>query len=280
MTGCSGFVASAVSRCVGEFDDIELVHLVRETAAAQIRHESQQAGTARCSLLHLAWPSLQQVSASGERKRRNESEWDQYKKWVRTLVSTCAESDVRFFQVSSGIERYGLTEPPSIEDPYLAYAKSKNEIWRIVKTELPTNSWCLRLHFLFGVGEARQRFVPAAIDAAYSGLRLELGSPGRRRSWLDIHDAARGLLTAVSHDTPEDWDICSDELISFSELLEVIGEETGRTLLTDNAERAVPDGACLAVEPENLAMFMRQIVKDSSGLRQRLSQYSDYLQAS
>lgn len=277
VTGASGFVGQSVLRQANHFPDLTIVPLIRDIASRQVRNARRKSRDADISLLNLAWPSLQNCSATAAASQDTEDEWPAYERWLYEIIDTAAEFDIRFFQIGSGIERYARTEPPAITDPYLTYARKKEIIWRRVQSTMPATSWRLLLHFLFGVGESSRRIVPSAILACLSGAAMTVGSPARRRCWLDIDDAARGLLAAASSRLPENWDICCSNAISFDELFTLIGEATGRPANISASDAVVADANCPLVAPRNPAPFIRTGAGDPDDLRSRLIEYAQFL---
>ena len=274
LTGSSGFVGQAVLRQADEFEELTVMPLMRGDAVAQVLNARRNYRDAQVSLLNLSWPSMKNYSASVGEENDIDREWQSYERWLSALIDTAAQANIRFFQVGSGIEPYAMNESPSVADPYLTYARRKDKIWRKVQAAMPETSWRLRLHFLFGVGESSHRVVPDAIRACLTGESITVGAPERRRCWLDVDDVARGLLTAVLSAEPENWDICGSAPISFSELLGLIGEVTGKAAIIEVSERAVADAACLLVEPRMPAPFLPQGSGEPDDLRSRLIDYA------
>jgi nucleoside-diphosphate-sugar epimerase len=274
LTGSSGFVGQAVLRQADEFEELTMMPLMRGDAAAQVLNARRNYRDAQVSLLNLSWPSMRNYSASVGEENDVDREWQSYERWLSALIDAAAQASIRFFQVGSGIEPYAMNESPSVADPYLTYARRKEEIWRKVQAAMPETCWRLRLHFLFGVGESSHRVVPDAIRACLTGESMTVGAPERRRCWLDVDDVARGLLTAVLSAEPENWDICGSAPISFSELFGLIGEATGKAANIEASERAVADAACLLVEPRKPAPFLSQSIGEPDDLRSRLIDYA------
>jgi nucleoside-diphosphate-sugar epimerase len=277
VTGSSGFVGQSVLRQTDKFRELTIVPLQREIAAERVRNIRREFDAADISLLNLAWPSMKNVSSTAGGNNDTEDEWPSYKRWMFNVIDAAAEADVRFFQIGSGIERYAETEPPLITDPYFTYAYRKAEIWNRVQATMPSTSWRLLLHFLFGAGESLQRVVPAAILACLTGEAMSVGAPARRRCWLDIDDATHGLLTATQQADAENWDICRFAPVSFDELFTLIGEATGKVPKIEASDRAVADSNCPLVEPRNPAPFLREGAGESDDLRQRLIDYARLL---
>ena len=276
LAGSGGFVGKAVLCCTAH-EALLVKPLARNKAAMQILAARSEYPSAQISLLNLAWPSLQQYSASLGEQSGKDQDWQSYKGWLSTVIEAAVQSNVRFFQIGSGIEPYALAEAPVIGEPYLGYARRKDEIWRQVGAALPVASWRLRLHFLFGSGEAAHRFIPSAIRAYQTGETLTIGATARRRCWLHVDDAARGLLTAASMAKPENWDICGAMPVSFAELLTLIGEVTGGAADIEAPGRDVADASCLVVAPTRLAPFMPDGVGELDNLRKRLKNYAQSL---
>lgn len=277
LTGSGGFVGKAVQRCATASAELLVKPIVRNDAAAQILNAPRSNPGAQISVLNLAWPSMQQYSASSSEPGRDDVAWGNYTTWLSSLIDAAAQAKVRFFQIGSGIEPYALGKAQIIGEPYRTYACRKNEIWRQVEKALPDASWRLRLHFLFGPDEAAQRFIPAAIRAFKTGGSLTIGAPERKRCWLHVDDAARGLLAAVAAEAPESWDICGGRPVSFADLLGLIGEVTGGAAHFVPSALDIADAACLVAEPTKLAPFMPDGVGELDNLRKRLKGYAQGL---
>ena len=277
VTGAGGFVGQSVLRQGGFLQDLKIVPLARERAAQQVLEARKNARNVEISLLNLAWPSLQRFSASAGAGHDTDEEWQRYERWLDELVVAAAETKIRFFQIGSGIERYAKTDPPELSDPYLTYARRKEAAWRRVESTMPAESWQLLLHFVFGVGESAGRIVPSAIRACSRGEPITVSAPSRKRCWLSIDDAARGLLTAAVHSQPEHWDICGSNPVSFDQLFELIGEATGRTASIAATENVVADANCPLVAPVNPAPFIRKGAGEPNDLRSRLIEYAQFL---
>lgn len=277
LTGSGGFVGRAVLRCADEFENLIMAPLARGSAAEEVLDTCRNYPDAQISLLNLAWPSLEKYSSAMIENVADDQEWRAYEEWVSSLVAVAAQEKIRFFQIGSGIEPFGLSDPPSVSGPYVDYAHRKNEIWRTVEASLPELSWRLRLHFLFGEGESNHRFVPTAIRASQAGRPMIVGSPERLRCWLDIDDAARGLLMAVLQTRPDNWDICGVNPVSFGELLTLIGELTGKGVEIAESECVVADAGCPVAVPTNVAPFMAHDVGSLYNLKNRLVNYAQTL---
>ena len=277
LTGSGGFVGSAVLRRADEFGDLLIRPLKRSWAAKQVKAARREYPAAQISLLNLAWPSMTQYSASRGEPEGDDLEWRAFRAWLSGLIEAAAQTDARFFHIGSGIEPFALGKTPVIGEPYLGYARRKDQIWRQVKTALPGASWRLRLHFLFGPGEAAHRFIPAAIRAFRNNASLEMGAPDRRRCWMHVDDAARGLVMAASETNPENWDICAASPVSFDQLLALIEEVTGGVAEIRAPERDIADADCLVAAPTKLAPFLPVGVGEVDDLRKRLKDYAQAL---
>ena len=277
LTGSGGFVGKAVRRCADRAAELLVKPMARGEAAAKILAAPRAYPGSQISVLNLAWPSMQQYSASSREQAGNDEEWRSYTAWLSSLIDAAARAKVRFFQIGSGIEPYALGNEQIIGEPYLTYARRKNEIWRQVEKALPGASWRLRLHFLFGPDEAAHRFIPAAIRAFKTGGSLTIGASERQRCWLHVDDAARALLAAVASNAPESWDICGAKPISFADLLALIGEVTGGAAHFETPAFDIADAACLVAAPTKLAPFMPVGVGEPDNLRKRLRSYAQEL---
>ena len=265
-------MGNAVLRCGGEGYCVE--PLERERVAQQIKAVRDQNPTAQISVINLAWPSLSRYSASSGQSGQDDAEWRAFRLWMESLAETAAAEDVRFFQIGSGIEPYALRDEPTVGEPYLSYAKRKDEIWKLVQSKLIEKSWRLRLHFLFGPGEARHRFVPSAILAARSGAALTIGAPERRRCWLHVDAAAAGLLAATTAPSPENWDICGASPVSFSDLIALIEKATGCDVRTVSPQAPTADAGCPVVRPTAIAPFMTSGEGAVDDLSKRIDDYA------
>ena len=277
ITGAGGFVGQALFRCAGAQPALRLASLSRSDAASQIKKVRAQNNDDEINVVNLAWPSLGQYSASTQTRADGADEWQDYCSWVETLIDATAGEGGRFFQIGSGVEAYADGPAPQIGDPYLTYAKRKSEIWQKVQDRMPDAAWRLRLHFLFGPGEAAHRFVPSAIKAARNGETLRLGAPERQRHWLHIDDAATGVLEAITASNPDSWDICGPAPISFADLASLIGAAAGSSLRLEQDDRNLPDAGLLHLAPANLAPFMPDGIGEQDNLRSRLKEYAGTL---
>ena len=116
----------------------------------------------------------------------------------------------------------------------------------------------------------------------YDGEKFKSIFTGRpsvslKQKWLDIDDAARGLLMAVLQAQPDNWDICGASPVSFGELLTLIGDLTGKGVEIAASECVVADADCLVAEPTNVAPFMAHDVGSLQNLKNRLLNYAQML---
>ena len=249
----------------------------RLDAGAQMRKFRAQGDEHEINVVNLAWPSLGQYSASAQTKTDGADEWRDYCSWVETLAEAAAENRCRFFQIGSGVEAYAEGPAPQIGDPYLTYARRKADIWKRVCERMPDAAWRLRLHFLFGPGEAAHRFVPSAIKAARNGETFRLGAPTRQRHWLHIDDAAHGMMQAITATDPDNWDICGRAPVSFGDLASLAGAAVGKALNLEQDDGNLPDATLAHLAPSNLAPFMPDGIGEQDNLRSRLKEYAGTL---
>ncbi|NWG45400.1 MAG: NAD(P)-dependent oxidoreductase [Alphaproteobacteria bacterium] len=198
--------------------------------------------------------------------------------WTEGVCRAAAGAGVPVFCVGSGIERYAV-EGGTLGEPYAGYARRKAALWARVGAIAGGRAWRLRVHFLFGPGEAPHRFVPAAFRAAETASPFALGRPERRRHWLHVDDAARGLLEAAFHEDPQDWDIVGPSAVSFGELAALIEGVAGRRLQRVEPDPPPADNACALVEPENPARFLPSDWGSGPHLEARLADYHRSLHA-
>ncbi len=280
VSGGNGFIGRAVLSQAKQSADVDAVALPREGAPAAVAKVREANPGRRIALVNLAWPSLRRYSAEGAGGDDATDEWPAFRDYARALARAAAENDVRFFQVGSGLERYALADPPEIGEPYQTYARRKEEIWRLVSAASEINAWRLRVHFVFGPGEAPGRIVPAAIAACQSGEAFPIGALERRRCWLYVDDLASGLIAAAISDRPENWDICGRTAISFAELCALIEQAVSAPLNTTEITGKIADASCLLIEPEHPAPFLSPDAGAPESLGKRLTEYADFLTTS
>lgn len=276
LTGASGFIGRAVARAAATSGQ-RVIALDRKRAPALVKEARAAYPDRPISLLHLAWPSLRRYSARAGPAGDDDREWRAFLDWQGALARAAADARVAFFQAGSGVEPYALCAPPQLGEPYLGYARRKEEAWRAVKAEPALSASRLRIHFVFGPGEADGRLAPAAIRACRKGAPFEIGALTRMRRWLHVDDLAAGLLRAVAAEKPQNWDICGTVPISFSQLLDLVESAVGAKLALVDPAKPPADAGCPDMAPENLAPFLPQDAGGVENLRVRLHDYVRYL---
>lgn len=274
LTGSGGFIGRAVMTRAGLRDDAKTVPLARDDAARAIAEARAAQPAADISLLNLAWPSLKRYAAKSGDPGEDDAEWREFASWTDGIARAAAAHHVRFFQAGSGVEPYAVQEPPALGEPYLTYGRRKDALWRRIASIPALQAHRLRIHFIFGPGEAPGRLVPAAIRASRARAPFEIGALERRRCWLHIDDLADGLIEAAFAPAPENWDIAGPDPLSFADLIEMIAAAAGGAATPIPPKTAPADAACPEVAPENVAPFMRQGPGSLENLQSRLHDYA------
>lgn len=269
LTGAGGFIGRALGRLADPA--LRVVAIPRD---APLERLSALRGGGSAALVHLAWPDLRASSSGGGGGAAPEV-WSRFVEWSLALRQACAEADIDFIGVGSGVEAY--VGDPAFADPYLAYARRKAEL-RAALESLGEVAW-VRLHFIFGEGEHPGRIVPAAIHAALSGEDFVCGSPDRRRCWLDVDVTASTLAGFASAPRPGTWDVCGREPISFADLLRLVEQATGRPLKWAATPAATADGRLKLIAPTNLAPNLPAEAGRPANLLASLVRYSDWIAA-
>lgn len=269
LTGAGGFIGRALGRLADP--TLRVVAIPRDAAPERL---VAQRGGGSAALVHLAWPDLRASSSGGGGGAAPEV-WSRFVEWSLALRQACAEADIDFIGVGSGVEAY--VGDPALADPYLAYARRKADL-RAALESLGEIAW-VRLHFIFGPGEHPGRIVPAAIRAALSGEEFACGSPDRRRCWLDVDALAQALAGFAAVPRPGTWDICGREPISFAELLALVERAVGRPLKLAKAPAETADGRLKLIAPTRLAPNLPSEAGRPANLLASLLRYSEWIAA-
>ena len=277
LTGSSGFIGKAVLRRALSFADVTVHALTRPHTTDQLLSISRQAGRDTVSVLNLAWPNLQSIRSTTKEATDDGYAWPEFRDWVVALAQTAEQTSIRFFQAGSGIEPYATAVPPSVDDPYLTYGQQKDRLWRQIQSISPHSTYRLRIHFVFGPGEAATRLIPATIDALRRRVPIKTGSLARRRHWIGIDDLADALISATIHSGPRNWDMTGTHLISFSELYALIGKATGMPAQIVESQQEIADGRCLEIAAPNPAPFLDPVIGTPAYLLERIEDYAGLL---
>ncbi|GGY44495.1 NAD-dependent epimerase/dehydratase family protein [Parvularcula lutaonensis] len=273
LSGAGGFLGKAVQRAASARPDIALRPVSRLEPEAADWPEAGAA--ARAAFLHLGWPSLGHFSAQGSGTEDPE-EWQSFRHLTGELAHRCASAGIPFFQVGSGVERYAGEGGP-LGEPYATYARRKAEIWDLVRGICAERSARLRVHFVFGPEEAAGRLIPAAIKAAQAGEPFPMGALERRRHWAHVDDVAAGLLDAVFAQSPENWDICGPETVSFTDIVRLVSEAVGEPLEPVLPAKPPADATCPVIAAENPAPFLHGDMGGLTDLGRKLQHYAEQL---
>lgn len=266
MTGSNGYVGGAVTRAATAFPHMALVPVRRD--------ETPDFATAPggiVSFLHLGWPNFPAASASST--ARLEQSWDEFLNHTMKLRAHAAKNGVRFVGVGSGLE---LHEGAGMQEPYLSYARRKNQLKAALAAAHGPLSW-VRLHFMFGPKERASRVVPAAINACEAGSLMTCGSLARQRRWLDIDDQAMFLLEFLAAPQSGEWDIAGQSDISFRRLLELVEMAVGRPMRFAEAKDRTPDDIVATIRPARMAPNVPVAAGSEDYLVDRLRRYASSL---
>jgi nucleoside-diphosphate-sugar epimerase len=85
-----------------------------------------------------------------------------------------------------------------------------------------------RIFYLYGPQEDPRRIVPSAILKLQKGERFSASPGDQIRDYLHVSDVATALLALMEEETTGVQNICSGEPITIRDLLDLIGELTGR----------------------------------------------------
>jgi nucleoside-diphosphate-sugar epimerase len=281
ITGADGFIGRAMRR-LGQAGAAEVVPLRRtEEPDAIARRLGERDGAV---LLHLAWPDLQGSASGAGAAVGGEGGWRSFVDWSVGLREACARAGAPFIGVGSGVEAY--VRPDSDPDPdpgsglgepYLSYAGRKTDLRQALSAAGPI-SW-VRLHFLFGPGEAARRIVPSAIRASLDGTAFVCGDRDRRRHWLHVDDLAAGLASFAATPQTGVWDLAGGQALSFDELFALVERATGRPLILATAEKATADGRLKLIAPSNPAPNLHAQAGCPGNLLDRLTEYVQWIRA-
>lgn len=246
ITGASGFIGSYLSRAVVESghdvvilaapqDNLWRIHdllnrldILRATLrdSTKINKRLHQWQPQAC--IHLAWYAKPgKYLASRENLKSL--------KWSLKLLRILSEANCQQFIGAGTCAEYKMKSEKLSEtdetEPATLYAASKLS-FQLIGQQLAAQSgmqfaWG-RIFYLYGPKEDARRLVPSAI------LKLEKGelfpaSPGEQvRDYLHVEDVARALLTILEKHATGIFNICSAKPVTLRQLLESIGNLTGR----------------------------------------------------
>ncbi len=151
------------------------------------------------------------------------------------LVGSCAE-------YAWGSQE-DLEELRSPLDPQTLYGASKDALRRIAGSyaaEVGFELAWARLFFLYGPREDPQRLVPAVIRSLLAGERVATSAGAQVRDFMHVQDVAGALAALLGSDVQGPVNIASGAGVSVGEVLDVIGDLTGRADLIDRGARPAP----------------------------------------
>ncbi len=246
ITGASGFIGSYVTRAAVEAghdalilatpqddlwrlnDLLNRLDILRATLrdSTKINKRLHQWQPQAC--IHLAW-----YAEPG--KYLDSKENLKSLRWSLRFLQTLSESNCQQFIGAGSCAEYKMKfEKLSETDetgPATLYAASKLS-FQLIGQQLASQSgmqfaWG-RIFYLYGPKEDARRLVPSAI------LKLQKGepfpaSPGEQvRDYLHVEDVARAFLTLLEKRSTGIFNICSAKPVTMRQLLESIGNLTGR----------------------------------------------------
>lgn len=278
MTGAGGFIGSAVCRAAEARPGLAVTPLSRGTDPAALGAELSGAEQPAI-VLHMAWPDLRGASSTATSPVPDDGAWPRFQAWTLSLASAAAKGGAFFVGIGTGIEAY-LDREQALGPAYASYARRKQSLRLALEGASGDErlGW-LRLHFVFGPGEAPARFVPAALEACRTGGELRCGSVERRRHWLHVDDLAALLCDYLQQPRPGSWDLTGRTAISFDALLTLIEEATGRPARRADDVLPTADAGLALVEPQHLWPGVPPEAGAPDQLRARLAAYGRHLAA-
>lgn len=257
ITGANGFVGRALRRA-----DPSVLAVPRENSDAFVQGLG---GAGNASLIDLAWPGVRPLAGGGA-AGLTDDEFSAFVERTRRLRAACAGSGVTFIGIGTGIE---VCDEALFDEPYRTYLRRKLAL----KSAVGADAW-IRLHFMFGEGEAPQRFAPAAMRAFARGEPVNCPLPERRRCWACVDDVARALLAFATAPLRGDFDIAGPEPISFTHLMDLIGKAIGKPAVSHDPGTILADARVPVVAPARLAPNLPTGLGSEPNLLARLSEYA------
>lgn len=273
VAGGTGFVGRALRRIAPSAYAGSVVSLARDAVVEDLHAARRRHPGRAIALLLLSWPGLERTGAHASTTPLEGGTWEEFTGWVTALAAAAAANDITLWGVGSGIESVSMGPDPEVEEPYLSYGRRKGALLALLRRQPRLRVHWLRLHFLFGPGEAGHRFVPAAIAACTRGVPLPLDAPDRLRHWMHVDDAARLLLEAIGEGCAGEWDIAGREPISFADLCHLIGSVVGAPLQIVASSGRAADLGCPVVPARAIPDFIPRDVGTLSSLRPRIREY-------
>ena len=274
LTGANGFVGRAFLRVAASGVPHAVLPVGRDRAVEALRQVAGESPDRPPAVLNLAWPGMHAYSSTRRSVASETSEWDRYKSWIAELAAATASiPGTRFFGIGSGVEPYALGCSPVLKEPYVTYARHKSEVRAILTGTPGLRVVWLRLHFMFGPHEAPTRLIPSMLRACRDGAPVEMGALERRRHWLHVDDAARGLAQAIASCASQDWDITGEHAVSFQDIIKLVEAVIERPVVLRPTKGPTADECCPHIAPTHLPRFMRGPVGSPAALMNGLKRY-------
>jgi nucleoside-diphosphate-sugar epimerase len=272
ITGASGFIGSRVTDAlIGAGHEVSAVSargLLREDGAQWLtgdlldaRTANELMGRVRPELLvHLAWmaePGAFWTSPENvrwvEATLRLVRAFAEHGGTRAVLAGTCAE-----YQWGSGngvcVERSTPLEPQTL------YGVSKNATRAVCEAFADQAGFELcwgRIFFLYGPDEPAARLVPSVTRALLEGDQVPVSAGAQVRDFLHVDDVADAFVALLESDARGAVNLGSGHGVSVREVVETIGEATGRPELIQFG--ALPPRED---EPQTLIADVRRLRED------------------
>jgi len=158
------------------------------------------------------------------------------------LLQALSSIDYEICITTCTAEAYGRNPAPFKEnmplDPISPYSFSKaaaTAFCRMAAASLGASVRVLRLFLVYGPGQGEERFLPQLIKAALTGSPFKMTAGEQTREYTYIDDVIEGLLMAAAKGRGEGevYNLGSGQEISLKDLVEKLGEITGRKVKLD-----------------------------------------------
>jgi nucleoside-diphosphate-sugar epimerase len=250
ITGAAGFIGSHVTRILATAGD-EVHAFVRpstslwrlqdvrdgiEVHVGDLAHDDElrEALSAASpeAAIHLAW--YVDPSRYLHAVKENLASLEGSLRLLRLLVEVGCER-----AVVSGT----YLEELKIHTPHTSvYAATKAALHSLLADKsCPINAACAHVFHLFGPYEDRRRVVPSVIRSLLRGQEIDVTKGSQLRDYLFIEDVAGALARLVHTRVTGRVDVCSGSPVMLRELLELVGDETGRRDLIQFGARPLTD---------------------------------------
>lgn len=252
ITGGTGFVGSHAMRALS--GKHELVAITRGAAPAELEHLAAWVRADLSGSLDAASlpDRVDAVVHLAQSRRYADLPGGTEDVVAINLRSTVA---LRDYAVEAGAERfvyastggvYARSPDPIREDaplePRDAYFESKRDGEQRVGEAVGLRGIVLRPFFVYGPGQERM-LVANLMRRVLDGEEVTVvGDPGLRTTPVYVGDAVAAIGAALTTDSDGVFNIAGDEVVSISELVEMIGEAGGREARVRHVEPADGEG--------------------------------------